>query len=79
MNNRHLQDALWLSQAAVAAEPQSAIYRDTIAEVLFLLDRKVEAYQVEQSCLLDDPTQWHLHEQVSKYSSAIKESQAAEN
>ena len=79
MNDRHLEDALWLSQAAVTAEPESAIYRDTIAEVLFRLDRKVEAYQVEKSCLLDDPTQWHLHEQVRKYADAINLSHSAEN
>ena len=51
--------------------PNSAIYRDTLAEVLFLLDRKVEALQVEQGCLLDDPRQWHLHQQVEKYQAAI--------
>ena len=30
-----------------------------------------EALQIEQACLLDDPTQWHLHEQIEKYSQAI--------
>jgi tetratricopeptide (TPR) repeat protein len=71
MNERHLDDALLLSESAVYAEPESAIYRDTLAEVLFLKGRKTEALQVEQACLLDDPTQWHLHEQVRKYADSI--------
>lgn len=71
MNKRHLEDALRLSEMAVYVEPDSAIYRDTLAEVLFLLDRKQEALQIEQACLLDDPSEWHLHEQVEKYSAAI--------
>ncbi len=72
MNEQRLIDALELAQRAVYAEPDSAIYRDTLAEVLFLLDRKVEALQVEQACLLDDPSQWHLHEQVKKYQTAVE-------
>jgi tetratricopeptide (TPR) repeat protein len=72
MNRKRLDDALRLSELAVFVEPDSAIYRDTLAEVLFLLDRKEEALQVEQGCLLDDPTQWHLHQQIEKYSEAIE-------
>lgn len=71
MNQSRLIDALELAQRAVYAEPDSAIYRDTLAEVLFLLDRKTEALQIEQACLLDDPSQWHLHEQVKKYQQAV--------
>ncbi len=67
MNGRHLDKALMLSQQAVYNEPDSAIYRDTLAEVLFRLDRKQEALLVEEACLIDDPTQWHLHQQVEKY------------
>jgi tetratricopeptide (TPR) repeat protein len=72
MNQSRLIDALELAERAVYAEPDSAIYRDTLAEVLFLLDRKVEALQVERACLLDDPSQWHLHEQVKKYQAAVE-------
>ena len=71
MNKQRLDDALRLSELAVYVEPDSAIYRDTLAEVLFQLGRKKEALQVEQACLLDDPTQWHLHQQIEKYSEAI--------
>ena len=70
MNNKHLQTALRLSEQAVYREPESAIYRDTLAEILFRLDRPVEALQVEEACLLDDSTQWHLHKQVQKYREA---------
>jgi tetratricopeptide (TPR) repeat protein len=71
INHRRLDDALRLSEQAVFHEPDSAIYRDTLAEVLFQLGRKQEALLVEQACLLDDPGQWHLHEQVEKYTEAI--------
>jgi tetratricopeptide (TPR) repeat protein len=70
MNGQHLETALELSQQAVYREPDSAIYRDTLAEILFRLDRVDEALQIEEACLLDDATQWHLHKQVEKYRQA---------
>ncbi len=75
MNEKRLDDALTLSRIAITAEPDSATYRDTLAEVLFLLGRKQEALQIEQSCLLDDPDQWHLHEQIEKYQQALQEAE----
>ncbi|MGB7343200.1 MAG: hypothetical protein WBD20_03245 [Pirellulaceae bacterium] len=71
MNDRRLDEALLLSEQSVMIEPDSAIYRDTLAEILFRLDRKKEALHVEESCLLDDPTQWHIHEQIGKYREAV--------
>ncbi|MCG8652919.1 MAG: hypothetical protein MI861_23970 [Pirellulales bacterium] len=71
MNGQRLDDALALATQAVDVEPESAIYRDTLAEVLFLLGRKQEALQVEESCIIDDPGQWHLHEQIKKYREAL--------
>ena len=71
MNDSHLDQALTLSERAVSLEPDSAIYRDTLAEILFRLDRKQEALLVEEACLLDDPTQWHLHQQVEKYRESV--------
>ncbi|MEE2938307.1 MAG: hypothetical protein VYA84_20145 [Planctomycetota bacterium] len=73
MNEKRLEDALELSKLAVTTEPQSAIYRDTLAEILFLLGRREEALQIEKSCLLDDPDQWHLYEQIKKYRQALTE------
>ena len=70
-NGRRLEDALSLANRAVTVKPDSAIYRDTLAEVLFLLGRTTEALQIEQACLLDDPDQWHLHEQIQKYRQAL--------
>ena len=72
MNHRRLDDALQLSRRAVDIEPDSAIFRDTLAEVLFQLDRKREALQIEEHCILDDPGQWHLHQQVDKYRKALQ-------
>ena len=71
MNGQRLDDGLALSERAVYLEPDSAIYRDTLAEVLFQLGRKKEALEVEESCVLDDPSQWHLHQQIQKYRDAI--------
>ena len=76
VNERRLDDALTLSKLAVRAEPDSAIYRDTLAEVLFQLDRPIESLQIGKGCLLDDPTQWHLHEQFQKYRSSLSSSES---
>ncbi len=73
MNSRRMEEALVLSEGTVFLEPDSAIYRDTLAEILFRLGRKKQALQVEQACLLDDPTQWHLHQQVEKYLDALSD------
>ena len=67
MNNFQLDTALKMSRRAVAGEPDSAIYRDTLAEILFRLGRPDEALQIEQGCILDDPGQWHLHEQIERF------------
>ncbi len=72
MNKRELEGAAALAEQAVYFEPDSAIYRDTLAEILFLSDRVPEALQIETGCLLDDPGQWHLHEQIEKYSEAMR-------
>ncbi|WP_146458137.1 tetratricopeptide repeat protein [Rubripirellula tenax] len=68
MNKRRLSEARELSEAAVRVEPDSAIYRDTLAEILFLVGEKDQALKIETGCLLDDPGQWHLHEQVKRFS-----------
>lgn len=70
-NGKRLEDALRLANRAVTMKPDSATYRDTLAEVLFLLGRTQEALHIEQACLLDDPDQWHLHEQIEKYRDAL--------
>ena len=67
MNKMRLDEALGLAEQAVYCEPESTTYRDTLAEVLFLLDRKNEALEIETACLLDDPAEWHLHQQIKKY------------
>ncbi|TWT93821.1 tetratricopeptide repeat protein [Stieleria varia] len=73
MNKRRLDEALELSQRSVYWEPDSAIYRDTLAEILFSMGRSEEALLIEQACLLDDPEDWHFHTQVEKYRAAIKD------
>ncbi|TWT76783.1 hypothetical protein CA13_72820 [Planctomycetes bacterium CA13] len=72
MNRRHLAEAATISEQAVYVEPDSAIFRDTLAEVLFLLGKKDAALKIEKGCVIDDPGQWHLHQQIKKYTAAMK-------
>lgn len=67
VNGQHLDQALQLSRRAVRLEPDSAVYRDTLAEILFLKQETDQAIQIETHCLLDDPGQWHLHQQIQKF------------
>lgn len=71
MNDRRLTDALRLAERAVYQEPESAVFRDTLAEILFRLGRTAEALHIERACLIDDPDQWHLHEQVQRFTEAL--------
>ena len=68
VNRQHLDRALDLSRQAVRVEPDSAIYRDTLAEILFLKDQNDQAIQIEKDCVIDDPGQWHLHQQIDRFS-----------
>ncbi|MCA9139253.1 MAG: hypothetical protein KDB00_20910, partial [Planctomycetales bacterium] len=72
MNGRRLDEALELSERAVFYEPESVTFRDTLAEVLHLLGRTDEALAIESACLLDEPDEWHLHEQIGKYRTLLE-------
>ena len=67
-NGRHYDRALAWSRRAVFLEPDSTSYRDTLAEVLFRMGRVDAAIEVEQQCLRDEPDDWHLHEQIQRFS-----------
>ena len=67
VNDYDLPQALRWSRRAVAWEPDSAVYRDTLAEILFRMGRTREAIEVEESCLLDAPADHHLHKQLSRF------------
>ena len=72
VNESSLPQALELARRAVRIEPDSAIYRDTLAEILARLDRPGEALLIEKGCVIDDPGQWHLHEQVQRFKNLVK-------
>ncbi len=72
MNNRRVDEALELSQRAVDLEPDSVIFRDTLAELLHLKGDNAQALAIESACLLDEPDEWHLHEQIKKYRAALE-------
>lgn len=73
MNQLQLDRALELSQRAVMLEPDSVVYRDTLAEVLHLLGHNDQALAIESACLLDDPDDWHLYQQIEKYQELLGE------
>ena len=56
-----------LSRAACDADPRSAIYRDTLAEILFRRGESRQAVRLEQACIVDDPGQYHLHRQIERF------------
>ncbi|MEL6110931.1 MAG: hypothetical protein AAFU85_33410, partial [Planctomycetota bacterium] len=72
-NGQRLEEALVLSERAVFLEPDSVVYRDTLAEVLYQLGRVEDALVVESACLLDTPDDWHLHQQIKKYRQKLAE------
>ncbi|MEM6979970.1 MAG: hypothetical protein AAF539_09910, partial [Planctomycetota bacterium] len=69
MNRRHLPEATELARRAVAIQPDSAIYRDTLAECLARMGNRDEAIRIEETCIIDDPGQWHLHQQIERFKS----------
>ena len=71
LNDQQLDHALNWSRRAVEIEPDSAIYRDTLAEILFRIGEKEQALQIQRACLVDDPDQWHLHQQIQRFRDAI--------
>lgn len=72
LNDRHLDEAIAWSRNAVRWEPDSAIYRDTLAELLARTGRFDEALQLERACVLDDPGQWHLHVQIKRFEQSLR-------
>ena len=72
MNERYLDEALKYSLRACQIEPDSVVYRDTLAEVLHLLGETNQALAIETACLLDEPDEWHLHEQIKKFKQALE-------
>jgi len=67
LSDYRLEDALALSKRTVYFAPDSTVYRDTLAEILFRLGRVDEAIAIEQACLLDQPGEWHTHEQLRRF------------
>jgi len=65
--DHRLEDALRFSTRTVFYEPDSTVYRDTLAEVLYRMGRRDEAIAIEKACLLDDPSEWHIHQQIKRF------------
>jgi tetratricopeptide (TPR) repeat protein len=70
LSDHRLEDALRFSRQAVYFAPDSTVYRDTLAEVLFRLDRVDEAIAIAKACLIDEPGEWHVHEQLRRFQAA---------
>jgi tetratricopeptide (TPR) repeat protein len=73
LSDHRLDDALALSRRAVYLTPDSTVYRDTLAEVLFRLGRANEAAAIARACLIDEPAEWHVHEQIRRFEAAMKD------
>ena len=74
-----LDQALAQSRKAVARHPESAVYRDTLAEILFRGGHAEQAARIESDCLLDDFGQWHLHQQLERFRSETPDEAGAQN
>ena len=70
INGRHYERSLTLARRAVFLVPDSVSYRDTLAELLFRVDRPSEAIEIQRQCLVDQPDLWHIHEQIERFSGA---------
>ncbi|MDA8744699.1 hypothetical protein N9N28_08710 [Rubripirellula amarantea] len=66
-NDHNLPLARRLSRQAVDLEPASSIYLDTLAEVLYRMDKPDQALAIEKQAIMDDPDQWHLHQQIERF------------
>jgi predicted Zn-dependent protease len=73
LSDHRLEDALALSWRAVYLSPDSTVYRDTLAEILFRLGRVNEATTVARACLIDEPAEWHVHEQIRRFEAAAND------
>lgn len=69
LSGKYLDEAMELAERACFLVPDSVSYRDTLAEVLFRRGEIEQAILIEQQCLLDEPGEWHLHEQIERFTS----------
>ena len=67
LSNHRLDEAESLSRRTVWLTPDSSVYRDTFAEILFRQGRVEEAIAIAEACLIDRPGEWHLHEQLRRF------------
>jgi hypothetical protein len=67
LSDHRLDEAERLSWRAVYSAPESSVYRDTLAEILFRQGRTAEAIAIAEACLLDAPGEWHLREQLRRF------------
>ncbi len=71
LSDYRLDQALELSERTVLHYPDSTVYRDTLAEILFRLGRIDEAILLIEACLRDSPGEWHSHEQLQRFRKAL--------
>lgn len=67
LSDHRLEEAEQLSWRAVYFAPDSSVYRDTLAEVLFRQGRTAEAIAIAEACLIDDPGEWHIRQQLRRF------------
>ena len=65
--NMYLEESLEAAQRAVELEPENSGVLDTLAEVLFRLDRAEDALEAIERALEIDPDDVYLQRQRSKF------------
>lgn len=70
--DRKLDEALADSDRAVAAEPESSAYVDTLAEVHFRRGNVERAIELAERCLELDPDGEHYRQQLDRFRAALK-------
>lgn len=73
MNKKRLDESLELSQKACFLEPDSAVFRDTLAELLYLRGDTRQALSIEKQCVIDDAGEWEFHQKVKKYTAELND------
>jgi len=69
LSGRYLDQARTLSERACFLVPDSVSYRDTLAEIVFRQGESEQAIMIERQCLLEEPGEWHLHQQIERFES----------
>lgn len=70
LSDHRLDEAEEWSWRTVWLTPDSSVYRDTLAEIWYRRGRTDDAIALAEACLLDQPGEWHIREQLRRFRGA---------